>query len=71
MGIDICGVNTPEREQRADPAKAIPKVALVIMLIIVVALALVSLFANFQRLRRDKIESVTITPAASATPSAP
>jgi hypothetical protein len=41
------------------------------MLVIVVALALVSLYANGQRLRRDKIETVTVTPAASPTPTQP
>jgi hypothetical protein len=38
------------------------------MIIIVVALALVALYANVQKARRDKIEKVTITPV-SASPS--
>jgi len=43
------------------------------MLVIVVALALVALYANVQKARRDKIEKVTIvpvtaTPAESPTP---
>lgn len=43
------------------------------MLVIVVALALVAIYANVQKARRDKIEKVTIipvsaTPAPSATP---
>ena len=70
-GIDIWRVSPPEQDQPTDAVKAIPRVALIVMVIIVVALAMVSLFANFQRLRQDKIESVTITPAASPTPSAP
>lgn len=41
------------------------------MLIIVVAFALVALYANIQRLRRDKIETVTITPAASPSATVP
>jgi len=38
------------------------------MLIIVIALALVALYANVQKARRDKIEKVTIIPV-SATPA--
>jgi hypothetical protein len=43
------------------------------MLVIATALALVALYANVQKARRDKIEKVTIipvspTPAASPTP---
>lgn len=39
------------------------------MLVIVIALALVALYANVQKARRDKIEKVTIVPV-SATPAA-
>jgi hypothetical protein len=47
-----------------------PKSALAIMLVIVVAMVLVSIYANVQRWRRDKIETVIVTPVASpsATP---
>jgi hypothetical protein len=43
------------------------------MVVIVVATALVALYANVQKARRDKIEKVTVisissTPAASGTP---
>jgi hypothetical protein len=43
------------------------------MIIIVVAMALIALYANMQRLRRDQIEKATIipvtpTPAASSSP---
>lgn len=62
---------SPETQQEGPPASHVPRVALVIMLIIVVAFALVSLYANVQRLRRDKIESTTLTPAASPTASVP
>lgn len=40
------------------------------MIIILVGLALVAIYANVQKGRRDKIERVTITPAATATPAA-
>lgn len=62
---------SPDSQQREPPAPQIQRVALVVMLAIVVVFALVSLYANVQRLRRDKIESVTITPAASPTASVP
>lgn len=41
------------------------------MIIIVVAIALVAVYANIQKARRDKIESVTIIPAPTTTPAAP
>jgi hypothetical protein len=40
------------------------------MLVIVIAFVLVALYANVQRLRRDKIETVTVTPAASPSATA-
>jgi len=40
------------------------------MLVIVVAVALVAIYANVQKARHDKIEKVTIIPvSASPTPS--
>jgi hypothetical protein len=38
------------------------------MIVIVVALALVAIFANIQRLRRHQIETVVVVPAGSTTP---
>jgi hypothetical protein len=49
----------------------VPKVALILMLVIVIVFTLLALYANAQRLRRDKIESVTITPAASPSATVP
>jgi hypothetical protein len=39
------------------------------MLVIVVAMALLALYANVQRWRRDKIENVTVLPAVSPSPA--
>ncbi|PYL10189.1 MAG: hypothetical protein DME34_01005 [Verrucomicrobia bacterium] len=47
----------------------VPRSALIAMLVIVVTMALVALYAGVQRLRRDRIEQVIVTPAASVTPS--
>jgi hypothetical protein len=37
------------------------------MTAVIVALALVAIFANVQRLRQGKIESVTVSPVSSPT----
>jgi hypothetical protein len=39
------------------------------MIVILAVFALVSIYANFQRSRRDKLETVIVTPIATATPS--
>jgi hypothetical protein len=38
------------------------------MLVIIVAMALLALYANVQRWRRNKIETVIVIPAASPSP---
>ena len=54
---------------RDDPSRA-PRSGLVLMLVIVLAAALVAVYANVQKARRDKIEKVTIIPISeSPTPS--
>ena len=54
---------TPNDSSRA------PRSGLMLMLIIVIGVALVAIYANVQKARRDKIEKVTIIPA-SPVPSA-
>jgi hypothetical protein len=39
------------------------------MIIILTAMALLAIYANVQKTRRNKIESVIITPVASVTPA--
>jgi hypothetical protein len=39
------------------------------MVTMIVTFAVVAVFANVQRLRRDKMESVTVTPIATPSPS--
>ncbi|MEY2538918.1 MAG: hypothetical protein QOG67_2658 [Verrucomicrobiota bacterium] len=48
----------------ADEARA-PRNALQAIIVILAAMALVAIYANVQRLRRDKIETVIVTPAAN------
>jgi hypothetical protein len=49
----------------------VPKNVVRLMLVIAIGFALVALYANIQKLRRAKIESVTFIPASAqtATPS--
>jgi hypothetical protein len=46
---------------------SVSKKVLQLMLAIAIGFALVALYANIQKLRRDKIESVTFTPASAQT----
>ena len=52
----------------SDPSRA-PRAGLILMVAIVVGTALIALYANVQKARRDTIEKVTITPISS-TPTA-
>jgi hypothetical protein len=47
-----------------------PRLGVRLMIIILVGLALVAIYANVQKARRDKIERVIVTPASTATPTA-
>jgi len=56
-------------ENAADLSRA-PRTGLRLMVVILIGLALVAIYANLQKVRRDKIERVTITPVPTATPAA-
>ena len=51
---------TPER---------VPPGGIVVIAIVLLAFALVALYANVQKVRRNKIETVTVLPVATPTPS--
>jgi hypothetical protein len=53
-----------------DPSGA-PRSGLVLMLVIIVAVALVAVYANVQKARRDKIEKVTIIPISESPTASP
>jgi hypothetical protein len=55
---------------RDDPSRA-PRSGLVLMLVIVIAAALVAVYANVQKARRDKIEKVTIIPISESPTASP
>ena len=46
-----------------------PPGGMFVMAAILIALALVALYANVQKFRRDKIETVIVTPLVTPTPS--
>ena len=62
-----------EEQQNTVESNRAPRTGVRLMIIIVVAMALLAIYANVQKARRDKIEQVTITPvstpAASPSPS--
>jgi hypothetical protein len=58
-----------ERENNTDLSLA-PRVGVGLMIVILIGLALVAIYANVQKGRRDQIERVIITPASTATPVA-
>jgi hypothetical protein len=62
-------VENSDEKQNADERSRAPRAGVRLMIIIVIAIALVAAYANIQKARRDKIESVTIIPASTTTPS--
>lgn len=60
-----------DEKQNPDELSRAPRTGVRLMMIIVVAIALVAVYANIQKARRNKIESVTIVPAPTATPAVP
>ena len=54
------------KETVSDSSPA-PRHGVRLMIIILVALALLAIYANVQKARRDKIENATIIPVSSAT----
>ncbi|HWX15858.1 MAG TPA: hypothetical protein VNY07_04655 [Chthoniobacterales bacterium] len=65
IDIDISGVNLPQPPLDERPSPRAPKSVLALMLVVIVAMALIALYANVQRWRRAEIETVMITPASS------
>jgi len=53
-----------------DPTRA-PRSGLILMLVIVIAVALVAIYANVQKARRDKIEKATIIPVTESPTASP
>jgi hypothetical protein len=62
-------VNLPETTTEESQQQRFPKIAVLLMLMIVVGLAMLTTFANVQRFRRG-VEMVIVRPASLPTPRA-
>jgi hypothetical protein len=69
IATDNCAVKLPDPPEKI-PSARVPKGTLIIMSVILAVMAFVSIYANVQRWRRDKIETVIVTPAASPSATA-
>ncbi|MBA3272430.1 MAG: hypothetical protein H0T11_00960 [Chthoniobacterales bacterium] len=58
----------PEEDEA--PASRVPRGGWLAITSILIGMTLISVYSNVQKARRDRIEIVTITPAASLTPTA-
>jgi hypothetical protein len=63
----------PPAEEQPNVVKSsrAPRSGVRLMIIIVVAMALLAIYANVQKARRDEIEKVTIIPVSTAPPASP
>jgi hypothetical protein len=64
-------MNLPQPPRENPRPSRAPKSALVLIVVIVATMALLALYANVQRWRRDKTETVIVTPEASPSPTTP
>jgi len=64
--LEVDSSKGPESAADLSPA---PRTGVKLMIVILIGLALVAIYANVQKVRRDKIETVTIMPASTATPA--
>jgi len=62
-------VESTEQQNDIDPNRA-PRTGVRLMIVIFLGLALVAIYANVQKVRRDRIEEVIVTPVSTATPAA-
>lgn len=56
-------------ENEANVSRA-PRLGVKLMIVILIGLALVAIYANVQKTRRDKIERVIVTPASTTASTA-
>jgi hypothetical protein len=66
--LGYCVVNLPDESTEKSPTTGAPKTAVLLMAVIVICLAMLAVFANVQRLRRDAVEVVAVKSIASPTP---
>jgi hypothetical protein len=61
-------VNLPEESTEKSPTPRAPKTAVLLMAVSVICLAMLAVFANVQRFRRDAVEVVTVKSTTSPAP---
>jgi CHASE3 domain sensor protein len=61
-------VNLPDERTEKSQSPRASKTAFLLMAVIVICLAMLAVFANVQRSRRDANEVVTVSSATSPTP---
>ena len=61
-------MNLPDESTQKSPTHRAPKTAVLLMAVIVICLAMLAVFANVQRFRRDAIEVVSVKSTPSPTP---
>jgi hypothetical protein len=61
-------VNLPGESIEKSPTPRAPKTAVFLMAVIVICLAMLAVFANVQRSRRDAVEAVAVRSTTSPTP---
>jgi hypothetical protein len=59
-----------EQQNAAESTRA-PRAGVRLMIIIVVGIALLAIYANVQKARRNEIEKVTIIPISTPPPASP
>ena len=60
----------PPAEDGSEGSRA-PKTGIRLMIVIVISMALLAIYANVQKARRDQIEKVTIIPISASPSPAP
>lgn len=64
---DLMRVSLPADRNNSVATSRVPRGGRLAMIVILVAMALLSIYSNVQKARRHRIEQVTITPAASVS----
>ena len=64
--VDISELNLADPPGEGHSSR-LPRSAVVLMLIIAAAMAVLAIYANIQRFRQGRVETVIVTPATSPT----
>jgi hypothetical protein len=61
-------VNLADERTEKSPTPRVPKTAILLMAVSVIGMAMLAVFANVQRFRRDAVEVVAVKSTTSPTP---